>query len=51
MTDSDGITAIALALRDRYGRMPTEEEVRIMIFGTEEERLEVWNYGRPNSGN
>lgn len=42
---ADDITEIAQLLYKRFGRPPTEEEVTKFIFGTEEERLEIWNYG------
>ena len=37
------LTRICCALADRFGRVPTEDEVMGFILGTDEERLEIWN--------
>lgn len=41
------ITKIAIALRDRFKRPPTDEEVMGFIFGDATQRMEIWNYGIP----
>jgi len=35
-------------LYERFGRMPTEQEVFGFIQGTDEDRKEIWNFGRPS---
>lgn len=45
------LTKIANSLYNRFGRFPTTEEVHGMIFGDEETRLMIWNFGLPETIN
>ena len=38
-----GITGVVLALQARFGRLPTEDEVVGFLFGSEEQRNDIWN--------
>lgn len=39
----DKIEMLVMALNARLGRLPTEAEVMLFIFGNKEDRLTVWN--------
>lgn len=41
----EAILEIAKALRDRYNRPPTEDEVVGFIMGDDKTREEIWNFG------
>jgi hypothetical protein len=41
--DDDYVPKIINALKERFGRIPTEDEVMMMICGNPEERLALWN--------
>lgn len=50
ITDGD-LTTIITALRDRLGRLPTENEVMLFIFGTEIEKFAIWNLNKIKGNN
>lgn len=36
------------ALYKRFNRAPTEKEIHGFIFGTDQERVDIWNFGIPD---
>lgn len=43
MSTNDDLFMIVASLQARLGRLPTEEEVIQFIFGSKDEREEIWN--------
>lgn len=41
--DEDALDRIIAALRNRLGRIPTEDEVLVFIQGSDWDRLVIWN--------
>lgn len=39
----DNITKLVLGLTKHFGRIPTENEVMVYLFGTNEQREEIYN--------
>jgi hypothetical protein len=49
MSDQQMRTVVE-ALAERFGRLPTDEEVMDFLFGDEEKRLAIWNKEVENNG-
>lgn len=43
---ADPLEAVILKLYERYGRLPTEDEVTQLIFGDDWQRFITWNKGK-----
>jgi len=49
--DEDALDELIQALRNRLGRLPTEDEVLKFITGTEWDRLVIWNSAKKEMKN
>lgn len=47
----DSMKLLIAGLADKLSRLPTEQEVWTFIFGSEEQRAEVWNGGIESDDN